>query len=170
MCRMEVNVKYPLIPLLLVGLIGLAGCVPLAVTPGSIAPTVTPGSIEPTAGAVTPQAGPEAACPGPTEELQRLVNAGHGYCLAYPAEYKVEKPDPSTTMLVIGGGLNAVDPRAHITVTDAQGKTLEEAAQRMEAEYNVGFDPKRSQATVAGEPAARASMPSALSFSVKSAG
>ena len=124
--------KYSLIRLLLVGLIGLAGCAPLAVTPGSIAPA---------AGAATPQVGAGTACPGPTDDLQRLVDAGHGYCLAYPAEYKVEKPNPSWTALVIGGGLNAVDPRAHITVTDAQGKTLEEAAQRMEAEYNVGFDP-----------------------------
>jgi hypothetical protein len=144
MCRLEVSVKYSLIHLLLVGLIGLAGCAPLVVTPGSIAPA---------AGAATPQAEAGTACPGPTDDLQRLVDAGHGYCLAYPAEYKVEKASPSLTALVIGGGLNAVDPRAHITVTDAQGITLEEAAQRMEAEYNVGFDPKRSQTTVAGEPA-----------------
>jgi hypothetical protein len=116
--------------------------------------TASPGAaIEPAPTTATPQAGTGTACPSPTDDLQRLVDPVHGYCLAYPAEYKVEKPNPSWTALVIGGGLNAVDPRAHITVTDAQGKTLEEAAQRMEAEYNVGFDPKRSQTTVAGEPA-----------------
>jgi hypothetical protein len=122
------------------------------VTPGSIAPAAA-ATPQVRAATATPQAGAGTACPGPTDDLQRLVDAGHGYCLAYPAEYKVEKASPSLTALVIGGGLNAVDPRAHITVTDARGKTLEEAAQRMEAEYNVGFDPKRSQTTVAGEPA-----------------
>src|SRR4030042_1549276 len=79
-----------------------------------------PRQAAPAAGGATPQAGPATACPDSTEDLQRLVNAGHGYCLAYPAEYKVEKPNPSTTLLVIGGGLNADDARAPIWGTDGQ--------------------------------------------------
>jgi hypothetical protein len=102
------------------------------------------------AGGSTPEVG--AACPGPTGDLQRLVDPVHGYCLTYPAEYKVEKPNPSGTLLVIGGLLNAGDPRALITVTDTQGITLEETARRVESE-NAGFDVKRSQTTVAGETA-----------------
>ena len=108
------------------------------------------------AGAATPQGGSApasaAVCPSPTDDQQRLVDPVDGYCLVYPAEYKVEKPSPSGTLLVIGGLLNAGDPRAHITATDAQGITLEEAARRVESE-NPGFDLKRFQTTVAGEPA-----------------
>lgn len=129
-----------------------AGIASPAAGPQPSTATASPGAaIEPAPTTAAPPP-PRTACPGPTDDLQRLVDPVHGYCLAYPAEYKVEKANPSPTLLVIGGWLNAGDPRAHITVTDTQGITLEEAAQRVEAE-NTGFDPKRSQTTVAGEPA-----------------
>jgi hypothetical protein len=94
----------------------------------------------------------EAACPASTEELQALLNSDHGYCLAYPAEYKVEKPNPNSTMLVIGGLLDASNPRLEIRVEDWTGTKAEAIADEMQTEY-PGFAIERSTATVGGEPA-----------------
>ena len=92
------------------------------------------------------------ACPASTEELQALVDTAHGYCLAYPAEYKVEKPNPDSTLLVIGGLLDASNPRVEIRVEDAGAGGLEAAVSRMVAEYS-GFPFERSDVTIGGEPA-----------------
>ena len=94
----------------------------------------------------------QSACPASTETLQALVNEAHGYCLTYPAEYKVEKPNPDSTLLVIGGLLDASNPRAAIRVEDAGAGGLEAAVSRMEADYS-GFPFERSEATVGGAPA-----------------
>ena len=92
------------------------------------------------------------ACPASTETLQALIDTAHGYCLAYPAEYKVEKPNPDSTLLVIGGLLDASNPRAAIRVEDAGAGGLAEATSRVAAE-NRDFAFERSEATVGGEPA-----------------
>jgi hypothetical protein len=101
---------------------------------------------------------PIASCPEATADLQRLHNPGHGYCLLYPAEYKVEKPNENETILVIGGLLNASDPRVHISVEAAEGGTAAEASEEFMAEFFGGVDIEefgieRSAITVAGEPA-----------------
>ena len=101
------------------------------------------------------QAAPEdtlSRCPAATDTLQRLVVPEGRYCLAYPADYKVEKPNPEETILVIGGLLNAADPRVHIRVTDADGATADTAADRVVADFK-DFPLDRSVRTVAGEPA-----------------
>jgi hypothetical protein len=92
------------------------------------------------------------ACPAGTETLQALIDTAHGYCLAYPAEYKVEKPNPNSTLLVIGGLLDASNPRVEIRVEDAGAGGREAAISRMEADYS-GFPFERSDAAVGGVPA-----------------
>ena len=94
----------------------------------------------------------QIACPASTETLQALVNEAHGYCLTYPAEYKVEKPNPASILLVIGGLLDASNPRVEIRVEDAGASGLEAAVSRMEADYS-GFPFERSDVTVGGAPA-----------------
>jgi hypothetical protein len=85
-----------------------------------------------------------------SDTLQRLVIPEGLYCLAYPAEYKVEKPGPGETILLIGGLLNASDPRVHIRVTDAAGATAEHAADQVAAEFK-DFTLDRSEQAIAGE-------------------
>jgi hypothetical protein len=74
------------------------------------------------------------------------------YCLAYPAQYKVERPNPQETILLIGGLLNASDPRVHIMVTDAAGATAADAVDQILADFK-DFTLERSSTTVAGEAA-----------------
>jgi hypothetical protein len=81
-----------------------------------------------------------------------LRNPRHGYCLRYPDQYKVEKPNDGETILLIGGPLNATDPRVHINVQAAGGRTAAEAADQVAADF-AGFDIARSTAMVAGEEA-----------------
>ena len=81
-----------------------------------------------------------------------MIDTAHGYCLTYPAEYKVEKPNPDSTLLVIGGLLDASNPRVEIRVEDAGAGGLEAAVSRTEADYS-GFPFERSEATVGGAPA-----------------
>ncbi len=94
----------------------------------------------------------QIACPASTEALQALEDTAHGYCLTYPAEFKVEKPNPDSTLLVIGGLLDASNPRVEIRVEDAGAGGLEAAVSRMEADYS-GFPFERSEAAVGGAPA-----------------
>lgn len=63
---------------------------------------------------------------------------------------KVERPNPQEVVLVVGGLLNAGDPRAMINVTG--GRTAAEVADEIVAGFD-GFDITRSETTVAGEPA-----------------
>ena len=81
-----------------------------------------------------------------------MVNEAQGYCLTYPTEYKVEKPNPDSTLLVIGGLLDASNPRVEIRVEDAGAGGLEAAVSRMEADYS-GFPFERAEAAVGGAPA-----------------
>jgi hypothetical protein len=116
------------------------------------APSVTtqPQATETSASAAP--ADPLSVCPAATGELQRLVRPEGLYCLTYPDQYKVERPNPEETILLIGGLLNAGDPRVHIRVTDAGGETAESAADRVVKDF-PDFTLERTETTVAGEPA-----------------
>ncbi len=143
-----------LVPLLSSLLVIAVGCTALPpAMPGDAAPeapqqqaTVAPMATAPVAGADL-----LADCPSAETGMQRLINFEHGYCLTYPAEYKVEKPNESETLLVIGGLLNASDPRVHIHVEPAAGRTMEAVAAQIVAD-NAGFDIVQSEAQVAGQP------------------
>ena len=153
-------------------LVILSACV--ALPPAANAPTKTSPvdsaalPIQPGLTALPPSAGtpdvpqldeqaapadPLSLCPAATDRLQRLVVPTGRYCLAYPAEYKVEQPSASEIVLVIGGLLDAANPRVHINVTDAAGGvTADTAADRVAAEFK-DFKLDRTVRTVAGEPA-----------------
>jgi hypothetical protein len=81
-----------------------------------------------------------------------LRDPRHGFCLLYPVTHKVERPNPQEVVLVIGGLLNAGDPRAMIKVTPSEGRTPSEAADEIAAGFE-GMDVARSEGVVAGEPA-----------------
>jgi hypothetical protein len=104
---------------------------------------------------VTPTAQPVDECPQATAESQRLYNPNHGYCLLYPAEYKVEKPTPEETVLVIGGLLNPSDPRVFMNVTPTDGRSADEIADQIVADLGSGGEVERSSITLGGETAVR---------------
>jgi hypothetical protein len=147
------NNRQLLITLLLALVIIVAGCdrqrsssEPVATIPAT---TVAVGQE-----VATPQAeNLPVSCPETTDDLQRLYNPQHGYCLLYPVEYKVEKPSESETVLVIGGLLNAGDPRVHIVVEPAGDRTTETVADQIAAEYPPEFGIERHRITVGGEAA-----------------
>jgi hypothetical protein len=100
--------------------------------------------------AATPASGVTKSCPEATAALQGIYNPGHGYCFLYPAEYKVEKPNPNETVLVIGGLLNAGDPRVGVHVEPAGERTAQAVADQIASEYPPDFGIERSGTVVAG--------------------
>lgn len=93
-----------------------------------------------------------AGCPEPTDDTYLLRDPRHGFCLLYPASHKVERPNPDEVVLVVGGLLNAGDPRAMITATPSDGRTAADLADEIAAGFE-GFEIERSESRVAGEPA-----------------
>ena len=93
-------------------------------------------------------------CPEPATGEALLENEQHGYCLLYPAEYTIERPNDSATVLVIDSLLNVSDPRLHIELADTEGRTLAGIADQVAADYSIpGMEIERSQVTVGGEEA-----------------
>lgn len=121
-------------------------------------PTVAPTAAVPPAETAAPTEAPTeplpelAACPEPKDDTYLLRDPRHGFCLLYPAGHKVERPNPDEVVLVVGGLLNAGDPRAMITVTPSDGRTAPELADEIVAGFE-GFEVERSDGSVAGEPA-----------------
>jgi len=91
----------------------------------------------------------DVGCPESGDDTRLLVNARHGYCLLYSIEYKVEESNPSETSLVIGGLLNAQDPRVNIVVEEANSRTAAAVADEIESGF-PGFSVERSTITVGG--------------------
>lgn len=101
-----------------------------------------------------PQVAAGAGCPEPAAGEMVLRNDQHGYCLLYPAEYTVERPDDSAVVLVIGSLLNVSDPRLHIELADTEGRTLDQIADQVAADYSIpGMEIERSRIMVGGEEA-----------------
>jgi hypothetical protein len=78
-------------------------------------------------------------CPESAADTRLLTNTRQGYCLLYPIEYKVEKPNQSETDLVIGGLLNVQDPRVNILVEETSGRTAEAVADEVAADVESAF-------------------------------
>lgn len=83
------------------------------------------------------QAGLE--CPPETADTVLLRNEEHGYCLLYPADYMTEQPNESETVIFVGSLLNVEDPKLFITVEDAGGRTAQEAADALVAEFDTAM-------------------------------
>ena len=116
---------------------------PAAETPAA-APTDAPAATEAPAEA--------AACPTAGDDTYLLRDPRHGFCLLYPATHKVERPNADEVVLVVGGLLNTLDPRAGIRVVSGDGVTAERFADDIVASFE-GFAIDRSETTVAGQPA-----------------
>ncbi len=117
--------------------------------PSATAPSVEPASTNEPTNTEEPAA---VACPEATDSTYLLRDPRHGFCLLYPVTHKVERPNPQEVALVVGGLLNAGDPRAMITVTPGEGRAAADAADAIVAGFE-GFEIARSETTVAGEPA-----------------
>jgi hypothetical protein len=104
------------------------------------------------AGGISEAAAPELdGCPTATAGTRVLADEAHGYCLLYPAEYSVERPNPDEAVLVIGSLLNVEQPRAYIAVQDAVGRSAAQAADELTAGFEPGqFDIARTDTTIAG--------------------
>ena len=93
-----------------------------------------------------------AVCPEAAAGAELLRVEEHGYCLLYPSGYSVERPNPEETALVVGSLLDVSHPRAYIKVGDADGRTTDQAADAIVADF-PGFEIARSSATIGGESA-----------------
>jgi hypothetical protein len=93
-----------------------------------------------------------AVCPEAVAGAELLRVEEHGYCLLYPSGYSVERPNPEETALVVGSLLDVSNPRAYIKVTDAGGRTTDQAADAIVTDF-PGFEIVRSSATIGGESA-----------------
>jgi len=117
--------------------------------------TVEPIDVTPTSQPEDELLSPADECPQAAAESQRLYNPNHGYCLLYPARYKVEKPTPDETVLVIGGLLNPSDPRVFINATPADGRSADEIADQVVADLGSGWEIERRSITLGGKTAVR---------------
>jgi hypothetical protein len=106
--------------------------------------------------AATTKSGPQkddaAVCPEAVAGAELLRVEEHGYCLLYPSGYSVERPNSEETALVVGSLLDVSNPRVYIKVSDAGGRTAEQAADAIVADF-PGFEIVRSSATIGGQSA-----------------
>jgi hypothetical protein len=95
--------------------------------------------------------GASAVCPTPGAGQQLLLDREAGYCLLYPAEYSMVLVEPGVRELVVGSVLNHERPRLSIAIEEAAGRTLEEVAAQLEADYvPTGWEVARAYTTVDG--------------------
>ncbi len=86
----------------------------------------------------------EARCVRNSEQTQLLINIVQGYCLHYPNGYDIVFQNEMEIMLVKGSILNSEHPSLIINVEPADGKTVEQAADQLVADYGVpGLEVKR---------------------------
>ncbi len=86
----------------------------------------------------------EARCVRNSEETQLLVNNVLGYCLQYPVGYDIVFQNEMEIMVVKGSILNSEHPSLIIDVEPADGKTVEQVADQLAADYSVpGLEVKR---------------------------
>ena len=86
----------------------------------------------------------EAICFRNSEETRLLMNNPQGYCLQYPNGYDVVFENEMEIGLVKRSVLNAEDPSLIINVEPAGGRTVEQVADQLVADYSVpGLEVKR---------------------------
>ncbi len=86
----------------------------------------------------------EATCFRYSEETQLLINLFQGYCLQYPIGYDIAFPNETQIMLVKRSILNPEDPMLMLVVDPANGRTVEQVADQIVADYSVpGLEVKR---------------------------
>jgi hypothetical protein len=125
---------------MLVAILALVAVALAACSLPSIAAMTKPGSQKGDAAAI---------CPEATAGTELLSVEEQGYCLLYPSRYSVERPNPEETALVVGSLLDVSNPRVYIQFSDAGGRTVEQAADAVVADY-PGFEIKRSRTKAGG--------------------
>jgi len=94
---------------------------------------------------------PPAVCPTPADGQHLLLQPDLGYCLLYPAAYSLVQTNPSGMEIVMDSVMNHIDPRLSISVEPANGRTLDEVAAEIEANFAPpGFNIERGMTTVDG--------------------
>ena len=98
----------------------------------------------------------EAICFRNSDETQLLMNFAQGYCLQYPVGLDIAVESEMDIMLVKRSVLNPEDPRLIIKVEPANGRTVEQVADQLVADYSVpGLEVKRIPLVVDQEQAIR---------------
>jgi hypothetical protein len=89
----------------------------------------------------------------PGETLQ-LINMVAGYCLQYPAEFDVAFFKLNNIMLFKSSIMNVSEPNLRIDVQPAGGMTVDQAADKIVADYAVpGVEVPRVEMSIGGEKA-----------------
>jgi hypothetical protein len=98
----------------------------------------------------------EARCFRNSEATQLLINSAQGYCLQYPVGYDIALENEMEIVLVKRSVLNAEDPNLFINVEPANGRTVEQVADQLIADYSVpGLEVKRVPLEIDQEQAIR---------------
>ncbi len=98
----------------------------------------------------------EAICVRNSEKTQLLINSILGYCVQYPVGYDVAFLNDMEFLLMKGFMLNAEDPHLFIDVKPADGKTVDQVADQLVADYTVpGLEVKRLPLVIDQEQAIR---------------
>ncbi|PWB51586.1 MAG: hypothetical protein C3F13_14215 [Anaerolineales bacterium] len=104
-------------------------------------PTDAPAPASPMATAVVTQAEVidkiEAICFRNSDETRLLINDIQGYCLQYPVGYDIVFSSDMDIMLMKRSVLNSLDPSLFIHVEPSNGRTVEQAADQLIADYSV---------------------------------
>ncbi len=86
----------------------------------------------------------EALCTRNSEETQLLINDIQRYCLQYPVGYDMAIENEMAIALFKRSTLNSEDPSVFITVEPAGGRTVEQVADQLVADYSFpGMEVKR---------------------------
>ncbi len=131
--------------ILIFAFLALSACTQAA---SSEQPAITPAPASSSLPAVVTQAEVaikiEAICIRNSEETQLLINDIHRYCLQYPVGYDIAIENEMAIALFKRSALNSEDPSVFITVEPAGGRTVEQVADQLVADYSVpGLEVKR---------------------------
>jgi hypothetical protein len=96
----------------------------------------------------------EGTCIRNSDQTRLLINSVQGYCLRYPSEYDVAFLNANQVMFFKNSILNTSEPNFHVDVQPANGMTVEQAADKIEAIYAIpGTEPARIEMSIGGEKA-----------------
>jgi hypothetical protein len=96
----------------------------------------------------------KARCIRNSDKTRLLINAAAGYCLQYPVDYDVEFNTANNVVLFISSPLDVTKPILQIFVQPAGGMTVEQAADKVAADYGMpGENVPQVEITLDGEKA-----------------
>jgi hypothetical protein len=118
---------------MLFSLMALAACSPAGGAEPTAVPANAPTSepiIEPTAVPTEAEAPAEdltaADCPAATADTHQLIDAAHGFCFLFPANYDVFQSETGEVTLYVKSLLNTEAPVAIVRMTALDGRSIQE--------------------------------------------